>query len=230
MQRTQLQQQARTAACMELDMPSSGLRLTRWAWPLAHMPSRHGSLRTAQTGAGHGQAARHLASLHCNCRADAAPSLLLLLSCPLISRPQFTRSTTKYWVHPSNLLRLKLALTKQLPLLVYGADDPVSSGDIAAAAAEGADGAPASQQHKVTSLVSSGVCAWGVRACSCQGGCGHHHVVNRQSPMSSTAHHGCALEASPWHAVKLAGLPGPPGRVLQGTTCALRLCGCCSLL
>jgi hypothetical protein len=71
---------------------------------------------------------------------------------------QFTRSTTKYWVHPSNILRLKLALTKQLPLLVYGADDPVSSGDVTAVAAEGADGAegtPASQ-HKVTSLVSSG--------------------------------------------------------------------------
>jgi SPX domain protein involved in polyphosphate accumulation len=73
---------------------------------------------------------------------------------------QFTRSTTKYWVHPSNILRLKLALTKQLPLLVYGADDPVSSGDITAVAAEGADGAEATtaNQHKVTSLVSSGMC------------------------------------------------------------------------
>lgn len=72
---------------------------------------------------------------------------------------QFTRKTTKYWVHPSNILRLKLALTKQLPLLVYGADDPVSSGDIAAVAAQEPGTKMCSldqQQHKVTSLVSSG--------------------------------------------------------------------------
>jgi hypothetical protein len=74
---------------------------------------------------------------------------------------QFTRKTTKYWVHPSNILRLKLALTKQLPLLVYGADDPVSSGDIASVAAQEHGTTVClleqqQQQHKVTSLVSSG--------------------------------------------------------------------------
>lgn len=76
----------------------------------------------------------------CCCRGWLAPFAL-----------QFTRNTTKYWVHSSNLLRLKVALTKQLPLLVYDADDPVSSGDIAAAAA-----GDSRQETQVSSLVSSG--------------------------------------------------------------------------
>lgn len=98
----------------------------------------------------------------------------------LLCRLQFTRSTSKYWVHPSNILRLKLALTKQLPLLVYGTDDPVSSGDIAAAAvaaaelavAAGSGAAPHSgqQEHKVTFLVSSGEPAAGCWPCVWSGG------------------------------------------------------------
>lgn len=63
---------------------------------------------------------------------------------------QFTRSTTKYWVHPSNILRLKLALLRQLPLLVYGATDPLFAADISSSAAlrSGSQG--------ITSLISSG--------------------------------------------------------------------------
>lgn len=95
--------------------------------------------------------------------AVVPPVVLLCCHCCCFSyraAAQFTRSTTKYWVHPSNVLRLKLALTKQLPLLVYGADDPVSSGGIAAAAEAAAGGSAqgSRNQHKVTSLVSSGAC------------------------------------------------------------------------
>lgn len=36
----------------------------------------------------------------------------------------FRRSTTKYWVHPSQVLRLKLALIKHLPILKYGCNRP----------------------------------------------------------------------------------------------------------
>lgn len=63
---------------------------------------------------------------------------------------QFTRATTKYWVHPGHVMRLKLALLRHLPLLVYGAADPVYRGDIASREAllAGSSG--------VTSLVSSG--------------------------------------------------------------------------
>lgn len=63
---------------------------------------------------------------------------------------QFTRSTTKYWVHPSHTMRLKLALLQHLPLLIYGGADPVHRGDISSRAAlrAGSGG--------VTSLVSSG--------------------------------------------------------------------------
>jgi hypothetical protein len=63
---------------------------------------------------------------------------------------QFTRATTKYWVHPGHVMRLKLALLRHLPLLVYGAADPVYRGDISSRAAllAGSSG--------VTSLVSSG--------------------------------------------------------------------------
>ena len=60
------------------------------------------------------------------------------------------RSTTKYWVHPDNLLRLKLALLQHLPLLVYGAADPVYRGDISNSLALRTGG------QGVTSLVSSG--------------------------------------------------------------------------
>jgi SPX domain protein involved in polyphosphate accumulation len=97
------------------------------------------------------------------------------------ARAQFTRSTTKYWVAPAHIMRLKLVLLRHLPLLVYGCADPVSSGDISAAAAAGAAagsvGSPAARgggsggggggggaraagggarQHAVSSLVSSG--------------------------------------------------------------------------
>jgi len=38
---------------------------------------------------------------------------------------QFTRSTVKYWVRPAHVVRVKAALCRQLPLLVYGAQSPV---------------------------------------------------------------------------------------------------------
>jgi SPX domain protein involved in polyphosphate accumulation len=70
----------------------------------------------------------------------------------MLSLLQFTRATTKYWVHPGHVMRLKLALLRHLPLLVYGAADPVYRGDISSRAAllAGSSG--------VTSLVSSGGC------------------------------------------------------------------------
>lgn len=110
------------------------------------------------------------------CQSSVCFRCVAVLLCHL----QFTRSTTKYWVHPSNILRLKLALTKQLPLLVYGTDDPVSSGDIAAAAVaapelavaagSGAASHSSQQAHKVTSLVSSGEPAAGCWQCMRSGG------------------------------------------------------------
>jgi SPX domain protein involved in polyphosphate accumulation len=89
-----------------------------------------------------------------SCTPDHLP-----LSCPSpaplppskhLPTPQFTRSTTKYWVHPAHLTRLKLALCRHLPLLVYGARNPVHHGDIATPGALAAAGAA------VRGLVSSG--------------------------------------------------------------------------
>jgi VTC domain len=82
--------------------------------------------------------------------------LLLLLLSPILlplrslHLSQFTRSTTKYWVHPSAVLRVKLHLLRHLPLLVYGAVDPTAAADMSSARAlrRGATG--------TTSLVSSG--------------------------------------------------------------------------
>lgn len=35
------------------------------------------------------------------------------------SQSAFVRQTTKYWVHPDNLIHLKLAIMKHLPVLVF---------------------------------------------------------------------------------------------------------------
>ncbi|KAF8068248.1 yippee-like protein [Scenedesmus sp. PABB004] len=70
---------------------------------------------------------------------------------PAAAAPR-TRSaahTAKYWVAPRQVLRLKLALLRHLPLLVYGAADPAARGDAGSAAALRAGCAG------VTSLVSS---------------------------------------------------------------------------
>ncbi|GBF99690.1 vacuolar transporter chaperone [Raphidocelis subcapitata] len=61
----------------------------------------------------------------------------------------FSRATTKYWVRPAHVARVKAALCRHLPLLVYGATCPVASGDVASVPAIRA-GAKAA-----TSLVSS---------------------------------------------------------------------------
>jgi SPX domain protein involved in polyphosphate accumulation len=66
---------------------------------------------------------------------------------------QFTRSTTKYWVHPEHVTKVKLALLRHLPLLVYGAKDPVYHGDMASEESVQQEGA------KVKGLVSSGEAA-----------------------------------------------------------------------
>jgi SPX domain protein involved in polyphosphate accumulation len=89
------------------------------------------------------------------------PVLACIAACPATSLTasvnallplllQFTRATTKYWVHPGHVMRLKLALLRHLPLLVYGAADPVYRGDISSRAALLAG------SSNVTSLVSSG--------------------------------------------------------------------------
>jgi NAD(P)H-dependent flavin oxidoreductase YrpB (nitropropane dioxygenase family) len=74
------------------------------------------------------------------------------MSAYLLSVPplQFTRTTSKYWVHPQDILRLKLSLLQHLPLLVYGSTDPVMAGDISSSEALKAG------SHGITSLISSG--------------------------------------------------------------------------
>jgi hypothetical protein len=63
---------------------------------------------------------------------------------------QFARRTAKFWVHPRAALRVKAALCRVLPLLVYGGKDPSAAGDVGSVAAivEGARAA--------STLVSSG--------------------------------------------------------------------------
>ncbi|KAI0649460.1 SPX-domain-containing protein [Trametes meyenii] len=43
----------------------------------------------------------------------------------------FVRQTTKYWVHPDNLVHLKLAILKHLPVLVFNADKEFEPKDAA---------------------------------------------------------------------------------------------------
>ncbi|KAI1797010.1 SPX-domain-containing protein [Ganoderma leucocontextum] len=43
----------------------------------------------------------------------------------------FVRQTTKYWVHPDNLVHLKLAILKHLPVLVFNADKEFEPRDAA---------------------------------------------------------------------------------------------------
>ncbi len=63
---------------------------------------------------------------------------------------QFVRTTTKYWVHPSNVLRLKLACARHLPVLVYGQASPVATGDTSPQALR-------RQAAEATTLINSGV-------------------------------------------------------------------------
>lgn len=47
------------------------------------------------------------------------------------SQSAFVRQTTKYWVHPDNLVHLKLAILRHLPVLVFNPDkefEPKDSG------------------------------------------------------------------------------------------------------
>lgn len=61
---------------------------------------------------------------------------------------EFQRSTTKYWIHPSDITRVKSMIVKQLPILVYGQKSP-SSVDLGALnTLEGA-------RKGVSSLISS---------------------------------------------------------------------------
>ncbi|KAI8468970.1 MAG: VTC domain-containing protein [Monoraphidium minutum] len=48
---------------------------------------------------------------------------------------EFQRSTTKYWLRPAHSLRVKAALCRHLPLLVYGTQCPTAQGDVASVAA-----------------------------------------------------------------------------------------------
>lgn len=82
----------------------------------------------------------------------AAPDSLHPIPC---TPPQFTRSSSKYWVHPSHLLRVQLLVLRHMPVLVYGARAPEGAGNIASPEAlrEGARG--------VSGLISSGVGGWG---------------------------------------------------------------------
>ncbi len=66
-------------------------------------------------------------------------------------RLQFERKNFKYWVHPANVLRLKLACARHLPVLVYGQCSPLEAGETD----------PESLRHDgsaITGLISSGGC------------------------------------------------------------------------
>ncbi|KZT29835.1 SPX-domain-containing protein [Neolentinus lepideus HHB14362 ss-1] len=47
------------------------------------------------------------------------------------SQSAFVRQTTKYWVHPDNLVHLKLAILKHLPVLVFNPDKEFEAKDAA---------------------------------------------------------------------------------------------------